>query len=120
MVMRDRILVSLLRTESVAEHLAKARVELTTAIRAVEDVQVFSFEECTRRILEDLSSKGLAVGSKEHLSSVERLPFENSVKTAFDDVLERNTSPETVTSLELLLALLRTEPALAAQLRLDQ
>ena len=105
----NRIVAALLRTPSVRALCSP------TAFVAMDDPGTLSFEECERRVMQDLADKGLELGSKEHQATVQRRHLEPSVKPVFDAILER---PEQfmISPLELLLALVRADASLAERL----
>ena len=54
----------------------------------MDDPQTLSFEECERRVMQDLADNGLELGSKAHQDTVVRRPLQPSVKPVFDALLE--------------------------------
>jgi hypothetical protein len=109
---RNRIVVSLLRTDAVRQLCQHLQIAPAKVIEAVEDPRALSFEECERRVRSDLAESGLELGSKEHQASVQLRPLDPVVKHVFDTLLERD-GQLAVTPLELLLVLLRADPPFA-------
>lgn len=94
-VTRNRIVSALLRAPSIAEsHIAH------------EAPQTPSFDDCVRRIREELARSGYELGSREHLASVRPLPIEENVQSLLRAVAQNGGEGE-VTPLELLSELSR-------------
>jgi hypothetical protein len=118
-VSRNRVLTALLRSTSVAEYCARVSVAPQDAIDATEDPQALPFGECARGIIRDLAQAGLDLGSPEHIATVRPLPLEPAMQNAMQAVLEDRTSrTDVITPLELLVAMMRCDPALASLLAL--
>ncbi|HYC92425.1 MAG TPA: hypothetical protein VEO54_24665 [Thermoanaerobaculia bacterium] len=114
-VTANRIVAALLRTPSVSELCARAQLDCARLYAVVDDPRTLSFDECERRVMQDLADKGLELGSKEHQATVVRRPLEPAVKPVFDVLLDRQEQ-FLVPPLELLLELIRADPALAERL----
>jgi hypothetical protein len=99
----NRIVSALLRAPSVRSRLQDE----------IADPDTPSFEECERRVLQDLAARGVELGSKEHQALVARRPLEPAVKTVFDTLLDQQFL---VTPHEVLLALIEGVPAVAERL----
>lgn len=114
-VTQSRIVVSLLRTKALKELCQRLQIAPAGVIAAVEDPHALSFEECERRVRRDLAGNGHEFASKEHQASIQLRPLEPVVKGVFHAVLEQygqiGASP-----VELLLDLIRADPALAERL----
>lgn len=108
-VTANRIVAALLRTPSV-----RALRDSADLFAAVDDPRTLSFAECELRVMQDLVDHSLELGSKEHQATVERRPLEPAVKPVFDALLLEDQF--LVSPLELLLALIRADPALAERL----
>lgn len=108
----NRIVVSLLRTGAVRELCRRLQIAPAEVIEAVEDPRVLSFEECERRVRGELAGNGHEFASPEHRASVPLRPLDAGVKGVFGAVLER-PGHLGVSPLELLLDLIRADPALA-------
>ena len=110
-----RIVASLLRANTVREFCSRAQIDSARVFGAVDDPQALSFEECERKVMQDLADKGLELGSKEHQASVERRPLEPAMKAALD-ALEQRPDHSAIAPLELLVDLIRADSALAERL----
>ncbi len=102
----NRIVSAMLRTPSASALCSRLQIE-------VADPDTPSFDECERRVMQDLASRGVELGSKEHQAMVVRRPLEPAVKLVFDKLLDRQFL---VSPLELLLALIEGVPAVAERL----
>jgi hypothetical protein len=111
----NRIVVSLLRTSAFRELCQRLDVAPADVIGAVEDPPVLSFDECERRVKGDLAVSGLEFASPEHRDSVHLRPLDRAVKGVFDAVLEQHGHLG-ISPLELLLDLIRADPALEQSL----
>ena len=114
-VTANRIVAALLRTPSVGELCARGQLDSARLYAVVDDPGIPSFEECEHRVMQDLADKGLELGSKEHQATVVRRHLEPAVKPVFDALLDRQEQ-FLVAPLQLLLELLRADPALAERL----
>jgi hypothetical protein len=114
-VTAKRIVAALLRTDSVREFCSGAKIDSERVMDALEDSDTLSFAECERRVRSELAANGLELGSKEHQDTVQRRPLDPAVRGVFDRMIERyghiGLSP-----LELLLDIIRADPALAERL----
>jgi hypothetical protein len=84
-------------------------------LEAVDDPRALSFDECERRVRRELADKGLELGSREHQETLELRPRHPAVKPVFDALLKSHDQ-FAVSPVELLLALISADPALAEQL----
>ena len=114
-VTANRIAVGLLRTDAFRKLAERLRIVPADVIVAIEDPHVLSFEECERRVMQDLAAKGLEFASKEHQATVQRRPLEPPVKPVFDEILEEYGHLG-VPPMELLRRVVSVEPVLAARL----
>lgn len=114
---RNRIVVSVLRTNAVMELCQRLHIAPADVIDAVEDPHALSFEECERRVRRDLAAYGHEFASKEHQASIQLRPLDPGVKEVFHTVMEQHGHLG-VSPLELLLDLIRADPALAERLAL--
>jgi len=105
-VSANRVVSSMLRAPSVRALCSRLQIE-------VADPDTPSFDECERRVMQDLADKGLELGSKEHQATVVRRPLEPPVKLVFNQLLDRQFL---VSPLETLLALMEGIPAVAERL----
>ena len=108
----NRIVASLLRTESVRELCSRAQIDIARVSEVVESSLTLSAEECERIVMKDLAEKGLEFASKEHQASVQLRPLEPHMREMVDDILERH-GQLAIPPLELLLHVIRADPALA-------
>jgi len=111
----NRIVVALFRTGALRELCERLQIAPAGVIDAVEDPRALSFEECERRVREELAASGLEFASPAHRASVPLRPLDPGVKGVFDAVLERHGHLG-VSPLELLLDLIRADPVLAQKL----
>jgi hypothetical protein len=114
-VTANRIAVALLRTKSGRELLERRGTDPAAVIAALDAPGELSFEECARRMTADVEKKGLAFASKEHQETVEWRPLEPAVKKVFHEIIEREGAL-TIAPDELLLELMRVDPALATKI----
>jgi hypothetical protein len=114
-VTANRIAVALLRTDSF--HRLAERLQLVPAdvIAAIEDPRVPSFEECERRVRQELAGKGMELASKEHQATVELRPLEPPMKDVIGAILEEHGHLG-VAPMELLRRVVKAEPVIAARL----
>lgn len=111
----NRIAVGLLRTDAFRELADRLQIAPADAISAIEDPNVLSFDECERRVQQDLAERGFDFASKEHQASVQRRPLDPAVKPVFDAILEEH-GHLAVPPLELLRRIVNMDPELAARL----
>jgi hypothetical protein len=111
-VTRNRIVASLLKTASVEEFCSRMRIDVERIREAVEDPGILSFAECERRVRDELAEIGIELGSTEHFARVKLRPIDPAVREIFDVVLVRQ-GHVAVSPTELLLQLIRADPALA-------
>lgn len=105
----SRIVAALLRTETVRELCARARIDFAPLLAAVDDPGSLSFDDCEQQVRRELAETGIELGSKEHQATVQLRPIEPAVRRVFDEVL-------TVTPLELLVKVMRADGRVAKRL----
>ena len=108
----NRIVASLLRTDSVRELCSRAQVDIARVSEVVESALTLSSEECERMVMRDLAEKGLELGSKEHQAGVQLRPLEPRMRGVLDEILARH-GQLAIPPLELLLHVVRADAALA-------
>jgi hypothetical protein len=111
----NRIVASLLRTDSVRDLCSRAQIDIARVSEVVESSLTLSSEECERIVMRDLAEKGLEFASKEHQASVQLRPLEPRMREMLDDILERH-GQLAIPPLELLLLVIRADTALAESL----
>jgi hypothetical protein len=112
---RNRIVAALLRAESVRALCSRVGIDFVHIANAIEDPQTLSFEACERRVMTELAQKGVEFGSAEHLAMVRLRPLDPAVRAVLDGVFFARHGHLAVSPLELLLDLIRADPALEAR-----
>lgn len=114
-VTSNRIIASLLRSESVSAFLSRAQIDAARLLEAVDDPQLLSFEECERRIHAELALNEIVLGSEEHRGRVQLRPLDPVAREVMNKVIERYGHVG-VSPLELLREMLRADSVLASRL----
>lgn len=116
-VMQRRVIAALLRTDSVRDFCARAQIDSARVMGAADGAGALPFHECERRVNEELAEQHIALGSSEHRAAVRLRPLDPRVRAVVDALIERDGCID-VSPLQLLLDLLRADPAIAAELAL--
>lgn len=111
----NRIIAALLRTETVRELCARARIDFMHLFTAVDDPATLSFDECERQVRRELAETGIELGSKEHQATVQLRPIEPAVRRVFDSDLTEH-GRFAVPPRELLLKVMRADGRVAERL----
>lgn len=114
-VTANRIVASLLRTNALRDLCSRAGIDFAGLLRAVDELETPSFAECERRVWKDLADQGIPFLSKENEARIERRPLDPALKPVFDAVFERYNAM-TISPAQLLLDMIRADPALAERL----
>ena len=114
-VTANRIAVGLLRTDAFRKLAERLQIVPADVIAAIEDPHVLPFEECERRVTQDLAGKGMELASKEHQATVQRRPLEPAVEPVIGEILEEYGHLG-VPPMELLRRVVLVDPALAGRL----
>lgn len=114
-VTSGRIASALLRTSSAAVYCERAQLLLAPLAAAADEPGVMASEECRRSVERAIAQAGLEIGSPEHLAGVRPLPLEAGAQRVVD-ALPSAAGPREITSLELLLALIRADAPLRDRL----
>jgi hypothetical protein len=114
-VTANRILAALLRADTLTELCSRAHIDSALVMKAVEDPETLSFEECERRVRSELAGNGVAFGSREHQAAIQYRPLDPVVRPVLDRTFQRH-GHVAVSPLELLLDLIRADPAMAERL----
>ena len=114
-VTANRIAAALLRTPSATTFCTRSQIDSAVVCGAADDPERPSFADCEREVSRDLAERGVELGSREHQATLELRPLHPIVKPVFDAVVERREQ-FAIPPLELLLALIDADPALAERL----
>jgi hypothetical protein len=94
----------------------REQIESARVLEALEDdPSRLSFDECERRVRNRLADQGVEFGSNEHRGTIQYRPVEPIVREVLDKVVEQHGNMG-ISPLELLLILIRADPALAERL----
>ena len=115
MTSANRVAAALLRMDSVKAFLIRAQLDAARVLEAVDAPGSLPFDECERRVLSELARKGLELGSVEHRAAFRPRRLVPVVGEAVDSVFNPYDD-RPVSALELLLALIRADVALAERL----
>ncbi len=108
----NRIVAALLRANTIREFCSRTQIDSARVMDALEDPQTLSFEECERRVRNQLAVNGLQLGSRKHQATIQYRPVEPAVRGVLDRVIEQHGQIG-VSPLELLLDLIRADSVLA-------
>ena len=111
----NRIVTSLLRTAALQNFCARAKIDHSRVLEALERLQEPTFEECERQVRERLAAQGLKLGSPTHLRQVQRRRVEPTLKDVFHRIITKYEHMA-LSPLELLLEVIRADAAAASLL----
>lgn len=114
-VTANRIVAALLRADKITELCARAQIDSAGAMKAVEDPEKQSFEECERRVHHELAGTGVAFGSREHQAAIQFRPLDPVARRVLEPIIGEHEHVA-VSPLKLLLDLIRADSVMAQRL----
>ena len=114
-VTSGRIASAVLRSGSAAAYCEKAQFLPARLVAAADEPGVMGSDECRGAVERAIAQAGFEIGSREHLASVRPIPIE-AVAQQVINALPSAAGAREITSLELLLAMIRVDTSLRARL----